>query len=78
MSRSDEDSPLGLDEIEAMARKTRAQVEQELTQVLAETQTAASVHHPNCPTCQEAVVYKGRKRKVIRILSGEITLQLPY
>jgi hypothetical protein len=78
LARLDEDTPLDLDEIETMALKTRAEVGQELAQALAETQTAAALEHPSCPDCQQAMVYKGQKRKVIRTLSGEITIQRPY
>lgn len=78
LSRLDEATPLDLDEIEAMALKTRAEAGQELTQALAETQTAAPLDHPACPSCQQAMIYKGPKRKVIRTLSGDITIQRPY
>lgn len=78
LARLDEDAALDLDEIEAIALKTRAEVGQELTQALAETQTGAPVEAPACPNCQAAMVYKGQKRKVIRTLSGEITIERPY
>ena len=78
LARLDEDAAIELDEIEAIALKTRAEVGQELTQVLAETQTRAPSHRPVCPQCQQEVGYKGQKRKLIRTLSGEIEIKRPY
>ena len=78
LARLDEDTPLDLDEIEEIGLKTRAEVGQELTQALAERETQASAHNPACPDCQEAMRYKGQKRKVIRTLSGEIAIKRPY
>lgn len=78
LARLDEDEPLDLDEIEEIALKTRAEVGRELTQALAETQTAAPLNSPLCPQCQQEMRYKGQKSKVIRSLSGEIEIKRPY
>ena len=78
LARLDDDRPLNLDEIEEIALKARARMGQELTQALAETQTATPLDNPGCPACQQALRYKGRKSKVIRTLSGEITIARPY
>lgn len=78
LARLDEKAALDLDEIEEIALKTRAEMGQELTQALAETQTRAPIHSPVCPQCQQAMPYKGRKRKLIRTLSGEIEIKRPY
>lgn len=76
--RLDDDTPLNLDEIEAMALKTRAEVGQVLSQALAESETQASPQLPVCPHCQQAMHDKGQKRKVIRTRCGDIPIQRPY
>lgn len=78
LARLDDDTPLNLDEIEEIALKARAKMGAELTQALADTQTAAPLHNPACPDCGQATRYKGRKSKVIRTTSGDISLERPY
>jgi hypothetical protein len=78
LARLDDDTPLNLDEIEEIALKARAKMGQALTQALAETQTATPLDNPGCPACQQTMRYKGHKSKVIRTVSGDITLARPY
>jgi hypothetical protein len=78
LARLDENAALDLDEIEEIALKARAEMGQELTQALAQTQTQAPIHSPVCPQCQQATRYKGQKSKHIRTLSGEIEIKRPY
>ena len=78
LARWDDDRPLNLDEIEEIALKARARMGQFLTQALAETQTARPLDNPGCPECEQAMRYKGRKSKVIRTQSGEISVERSY
>lgn len=78
LCRLDDETPLDLDEIEAMALKTRGEIGQELTQALAEMETGMPTWGIACPKCQQEMRYKGHKRKVIRALSGEIEVERPY
>jgi hypothetical protein len=69
---------LDLDEIEEIALKTGAEIGQELTQALADTETSAPTNSPVCLQCQQVMRYKGQKRKIIRTLSGEFEIKRPY
>lgn len=73
------ENPLTLTQIEDLVLAARHQMEAELTQSLLEQQT----HHtrsdlPSCPQCGQTLQPKGKKRRVLRTRSGEVSLHRPY
>lgn len=69
---------LDLGEIEALALGLEREMGQVLTQLLVDSQSATAPSAVTCPTCQQPMVDKGRKRRYLRTRSGEVQLERAY
>ena len=70
--------PLTLSEIEDMVLKVRAQIGEEITQVLVAKQAPVAVPGPVCEGCGREMHYKGLKRRQVVSRSGEVDWERPY
>ncbi len=78
LSQGETHTGLTLTDIEEMALRTRAEVGEQVTATLLETQNEASVPGPRCPSCGQEMRYKGRKHRYLRTRSGEVELERAY
>ena len=72
------DKALNLTEIEEIALELRYQVGQSTTEALAVNASQQQEVDVFCPSCQERMRYKGRKRKWIKTRSGDVQIERPY
>jgi hypothetical protein len=77
LKQVDEKEEMKLGEIEGLALRTRTAVGQAITQALAEEAMEVPVELPGCPGCHQAMHYKGKKRRVVVTLTGEIRVDRP-
>ncbi len=73
-----EDQLLHITEIEEMTLKARAEMGRLMTQALVEIQDEVPVPGPQCPTCQQEMHYKGRKKKGLETRSGSVEIERAY
>ena len=78
LSQGETKAGLTLTDIEEMALRTRAEVGEQVTAALLETQGGPRVPEPHCPSCGQAMRYKGRKHRYLRTRSGEVELERAY
>ena len=78
LSRGETKAGLTLTDIEDMALRTRAEVGEQVTAALLETQGEPGVPGPRCPSCGQEMRYKGRKHRYLRTRSGDVELKRAY
>lgn len=78
LSQGETQAGLTLTDIENIALRTRAEVGEQVTAALVETQNEPSVPRPRCPNCGQEMRYKGRKHRYLRTRSGEVELERAY
>lgn len=67
-----------LTEIEALALQLRQEVGQAVTEVLAVNESQKQAVDIACPSCQQPMRYKGRKRKWIKTRTGDVQIERAY
>ncbi len=78
LSQGEARAGLTMTEIEDRALRTRAEVGEQVTAALVETQSEPSIPGPRCPKCGQEMRYKGRKHRYLRTRSGEVELERAY
>jgi uncharacterized protein with PIN domain len=78
LSQGETKAGLTLTDIEDMALRTRAEVGEQVTAALLETQAEQSIPGPRCPKCRQEMRYKGRKHRYLRTRSGEVEMERAY
>ena len=64
--------------MEDLALRTRAEVGEQVTAALLESRAEPSAPGPRCPSCGQAMRYKGRKHRYLRTRSGAVEMERAY
>jgi hypothetical protein len=75
LSQGETKARLTLTDIEDLALRTRAEVGEQVTAALLESQGDPSVGGSRCPSCGQALRYKGRQDRYLRTRSGEVEME---
>jgi predicted RNA-binding Zn-ribbon protein involved in translation (DUF1610 family) len=67
-----------LDDIEALATEARRRFGEQVTASLVGEYGKPSLEQVNCPSCGQALLYKGQKDKRLVTTSGEIIVRRAY
>lgn len=67
-----------LNDIEALASEARRQFGEQVTASLVGEHGQAAVEGVNCPSCAQAMRYKGQKDKRLVTHTGEVTVKRAY
>lgn len=78
LEQVESDDHLHLTEIEELALKLRHQVGQTVTEALAVKESQKQAVDVACPSCQQVMRYKGRKRKWMKTRTGDVQVERPY
>jgi hypothetical protein len=78
LSQGETNAGRTLTDIEDLALRTRAEVGEQVTAALLESQGEQSVPGPRSPSCGREMRYKGRKHRYLRTRSGEVEMERAY
>ncbi len=78
LSQGEAQAGLTKTDIEELALRTRAEVGEQVTAALVETQSEPRIPGLRCPNCGPEMRYKGREHRYLRTRSGEVELERAY
>jgi len=69
---------LTINDIEDIVLDVRAELSEQLTEVLVQAGSEAAVPEPACSECGQEMHYKGLKRRYVRMRTGEVQIERAY